>query len=90
VANGAVQELVVRSALGGNLRVRAPNELVLGDGTPLASATGQNPNPLFATPTIKDPLISSSATLGPVLLDPTFVYDLPTETGTSYRLVAAP
>jgi hypothetical protein len=25
-----------------------------------------------------------------VLLDPTFVYDLPTETGTSYRLVAAP
>jgi alpha-L-fucosidase 2 len=88
--NGAVVELVVRSSLGGNLRLRVPNEVVLEDGTALASATGENPNTFFATPTIKDPLVSSSANLNPVVLEPTFVYDLLTEPGQSYALIARP
>jgi alpha-L-fucosidase 2 len=86
--NGGVAELVVRSGLGGNFRIRVPNEIVSSDGTMLQSATGNNPNPFFATPTIKDPILSSQANLNDVVLNPTFVYDLPTEAGSSYVLVA--
>jgi alpha-L-fucosidase 2 len=86
--SGAVTELVVRSSLGGNLRLRAPNELTSSDGAALPAASGANPNAFFATPTIKDPIISSSANLNDVVLEPTFVYDVATEAGRSYSFVA--
>jgi alpha-L-fucosidase 2 len=88
--DGEVEELAVRSGLGGNLRLRVPNELVTSEGGAPAVATGENPNPFFATPTIKAPLIASSANLNEVVLEPTFVYDIPTQAGRSYRLVAKP
>ena len=69
--NGQVTELVIRSGLGGNGRIRVPNQVVLSDGTPLQAATGANPNPFFETPTVKDPMISPSADLNEVVLDPT-------------------
>jgi alpha-L-fucosidase 2 len=87
----AVTQLVVRSRLGGNLRLRVPNELQLSDGTALtAAAAGPNPNPFFETPTIKPPLISPSADLNEVVLDPAFVYDLLTLAGQAYVLAAKP
>jgi alpha-L-fucosidase 2 len=85
---GEIQELVVRSKLGGNCRIRVPNEIVLGNGTALQAAAGTNSNSYFETPTIKAPIISASASLNEVNLDPTFVYDLPTEEGKSYVLAA--
>jgi alpha-L-fucosidase 2 len=88
--NGAVDRVVLRSSLGGNARLRVPNALVSSDGTPLPVATGENPNAFFATPIIKDPLISSSAELDDVTLAPTVSYDLPTEPAKAYELVVAP
>jgi alpha-L-fucosidase 2 len=86
--NGAVSELVIRSALGGNARIRVPNELTSSAGEPLAAATGDNPNSYFATAQVKPPIVSPAADLNEVVLDPTFVFDLATEAGRSYRLVA--
>jgi alpha-L-fucosidase 2 len=89
-ANGEVTRVAVRSTLGDNLRIRVPNELVLSGGAALATGSGPNPNPFFAVPTIRSPVISPQADLNEVVLEPTFVFDLPTEAGQSYLLVAAP
>jgi alpha-L-fucosidase 2 len=86
--SGQVERLVVRSSLGGNCRIRVPNEMVLvGGAAPLQPASGKNPNGLFATPTLKRPLISSSAKLNDVVLRKTFEYDLPTKAGEGYVLM---
>jgi alpha-L-fucosidase 2 len=83
-----VDELMVRSTLGGNLRIRVPNELVASDGSSLQPATGPNPNSFFKTPVVKDPIISPMADLNEVTLEPTLVFDLPTVAGSAYHLVA--
>jgi alpha-L-fucosidase 2 len=85
--NGRVDELVVRSTLGGNCRLRVPNPVASTDGTAIPEATGLNPNPLFETPTVQAPIISSSANLHDVTPPATYVYDLSTEAGRSYILV---
>lgn len=88
--NGAIERLVVRSSLGGNFRLRAPNALMLTGGAALQTASGDNPNELFATAAVKAPVISPAATLNEVVLAPTLVYDLPTDPGGSYELVRTP
>jgi alpha-L-fucosidase 2 len=85
--NGQVQKIVIKSDLGGNCRIRVPNEVALSDGTLLDSASGANPNPFFATAQIKDPLISDPTKLHPVNLKPTFMYDLPTKAGETYTII---
>jgi alpha-L-fucosidase 2 len=85
--NGQVQKIVIKSSLGGNCRLRVPNEVALIDGTVLDSALGINPNPFFATPEIKIPVISDSSRLHPVNLKPTLLYDLPTQAGGTYTIV---
>lgn len=84
---GQLEKLVVRSELGGNCRLRVPNPLTLSDGTPLQAAEGPNPNSFFAAPSIKPPLIDSSVDLNDVVLEPTLLFDLPTEAGQTYVLV---
>jgi len=86
-SDGEVEQLAVRSALGGNLRLRVPNSLQVQDGGTLTEATGDNPNPFFAIPVVHEPIISSEAELDDPQLNPTFLYDLPTEPGRSYLLV---
>ncbi len=88
--NGHIERLVVRSSLGGNARLRVPNVLVEQGGTPLVEASGDNPNPFFRTPAIKEPLISDSADLNEVALESTYVYDISTEPGQAYLFEAAP
>jgi alpha-L-fucosidase 2 len=82
-----VQTITIKSNLGGNCRIRVANEVVLVGGKNITLAKGENPNPFFALYKVKDPLISPDAKLNPVKLNPTFVYDLPTESGKTYVLV---
>lgn len=84
---GEVEQLVVRSRLGGNLRLRVPNVLILRDGGELTLASGENPNPFFALPSIKTPRISPQAELQAPNPAPSFVFDIPTEAGKAYLLV---
>ncbi|MFO7999643.1 MAG: glycoside hydrolase family 95 protein, partial [Marinilabilia sp.] len=85
---GEISEIKINSKLGGNCRIRVPNEVVLSDGSGLKKASGVNPNPFFDKPQIKDPLISGSAELNEVKLPPTKEYDLKTRKGETYTLVS--
>jgi alpha-L-fucosidase 2 len=84
--NHKVTRVEIKSILGGNCRIRVPDELKLQDGKSLAAASGKNPNPFFDTPAIKKPIVSESATLNPVVLKPSMLYDFPTEAGKTYIL----
>jgi alpha-L-fucosidase 2 len=86
--DGEVQKIMVRSSLGGNLRLRVPNEVSMSDGSALQAAMGSNPNSFFETPAVQEPIISPSADLNDVVVPPTLVFDLATTPGTAYSLVA--
>lgn len=79
--NGKVVKAVIKSTLGGNLRMRVPNQLKTASGAALKIAVGENSNPFFATETIKEPIVSEKATLAPVELSKTFLYDIATKPG---------
>ena len=79
--NGAISKLVIKSNLGGNCRIRSYTKLKAEDTTPLKFAKGENQNPFFHTPKIKEPIISNKATLKNVKLKNTFIYDIETKAG---------
>jgi alpha-L-fucosidase 2 len=82
--NGQVETIVIKSNLGGNCRIRVPNEVALIGG--INPASGINPNPFFATAETKDPIISDSSKLKPLNLKPTSLYDLPTQARGTYTI----
>ncbi len=84
--NNKAKEITVKSNLGGNCRIRIPNEMELAGKTKLRKAEGENPNPFFETPEIKKPMISSEAKLNPVEIKESVMYDFPTEAGKTYIL----
>jgi len=85
--DGIIQKIEIKSNLGGNCRIRVHNELMMSDGKVLKSASGNNPNPFFETPQIKQPLISNSSNLNFTTTKPSYLYDFPTEAGKTYTFV---
>lgn len=81
-------KVIIRSNLGGNLRLRAPNELRLLNGDRLKTAAGENPNPFFYVEQAQTPVISDKASITPLVLKQTMLYDLPTQKGKLYELAA--
>jgi alpha-L-fucosidase 2 len=84
--NGKISRLVIKSNLGGNCRIRSYTKLKAEGKTSLKIAKGENPNPFYQTPKIKQPIISGKATLKDVVLKETFIYDFETKPGEKYRL----
>lgn len=84
-AHGQVTKLVVKSKHGGNCRLRSQTPL---KGRGLKRAKGENPNALYAVPTIPEPLVNEKATLNPIELKDTYLYDLPTQAGKAYILIS--
>jgi alpha-L-fucosidase 2 len=87
--DGKVVKLVVKSTLGGNLRLRVPNGLKLSTGASLKVATGKNPNPFYQTEDTPAPIVSEKSTIKPLELKATLVYDLPTQKGLVYTFVGS-
>jgi alpha-L-fucosidase 2 len=85
--DGKVKELVVKSKLGGNCRIRAYHPLKLENGTALKKAAGSNVNPHFYTPETATPIISPKAAGSRLEVKPVFEYDLKTQAGKVYRIV---
>jgi len=85
--DGQIVKAVIKSNLGGNLRLRAPNEMKMSNGAGLKKASGDNPNVFYQTEKIAEPVISEKAKITLPDLKPTFVYDIPTEKGKTYTLV---
>ena len=77
--NGEISKLVIKSNLGGNCRIRYYTKLKTEGTTPLKFAEGENQNPFYQTPKIKQPLIS-----GKVNLKNTSIYDIETKPGEEY------
>ncbi|WP_149304979.1 glycoside hydrolase family 95 protein [Pareuzebyella sediminis] len=77
----------IQSHLGGNLRIRVPNEVTLiGQGT-LKKAVGKNTNVFFEVPKTADPIISKESNIKPLDLGDTYLYDLATQKGKIYTLI---
>jgi alpha-L-fucosidase 2 len=85
---GRVVKAIVKSTLGGNLRLRVPNEMYLSGGASLKKAIGKNPNPFYAVDETPAPVISEKATITLPAIKPTFLYDLKTQAGKSYTFVS--
>jgi alpha-L-fucosidase 2 len=84
--NGKVTKLIIKSNLGGNLRIRTPNMLKLLNGI-LKNATGNNTNSFYQLATTKDAIISPIAPKSTMELKQTLLYDISTTAGKTYTLV---
>ncbi|MDR2389917.1 MAG: glycoside hydrolase family 95 protein [Tannerellaceae bacterium] len=76
----------IYSRLGGNLRIRSYVPL-RGEG--LQKAKGENPNPFYAKPPVKEPLYSKELTPQWPICYRVYEYDVPTEAGRTYRFEPA-
>jgi alpha-L-fucosidase 2 len=85
--NHVVEKVKIRSTLGGNLRIRTANKLVLKGNVDLVTAEGENSNSFYQVPEIKQPLISPAASLNKIQLPQTTLYDIQTEKGQEYTFV---
>lgn len=79
--NSKLKKIVVKSELGGNLRLRINSSAKLISKNKVERATGLNPNPFFITEEIVQPLISDLASIKLLDLIPTTLYDVPTKLG---------
>lgn len=85
-ANGKVLKAVIKSTIGGNLRIRVPNQMKINELV-LKEARGENPNPFYAIEKIPEAIVSDKANLSLPALKRTFVYDIPTRSDQFYTLV---
>ncbi len=82
--DGKLIRMRIHSELGGNLRLRTPNEIQLIASRGLKKAKGKNPNSFYFVPEIATPIISEEANIEEILLAPTQLYDLATQKNQSY------
>src|SRR4051812_30578547 len=85
--DGKVIKAVIKSNIGGNLRLRVPNELKLSNGGALKKATNENSNPFYQTEQTPAPIISPKAIITASRLNATWLYDIPTQKGKEYTIV---
>ena len=86
--DGKVTSLKVRSAVGGNLRLRTATALKMADGTSLATASGDNSNPLMQPYSLPAPIVADQSKIPATSLPTTYVYDIPTVAGQEIELVS--
>lgn len=80
--------VVIKSTIGGNLRLRVPNAMKLSGSDSLKPVTGKNANPFYQTEETAAPVISTKAGIIPPQLKETLLYDIPTQAGKTYILIA--
>lgn len=81
--DGELLKVVIRSHLGGNLRLRLPNALDLIGGS-LVEATGDNTNPFYKLARTADPVISNKANITAVEVTRSQLIDVDTKAGKTY------
>ncbi len=85
---GKVEKVIIKSNLGGNLRLRTYNDLKLNGAGSLMPAISTNPNPFYQVDQTSAHIVSTKATVASPALKETKVYDLPTEKGKTYTLIS--
>lgn len=86
--NEKVIHAVIKSNLGGNLRLRVPNKMKSGEGKVLKTASGENKNVFYQTEKTATPIISDKATITLPDLKETWLYDVPTVAGKTYTFLS--
>ncbi|WP_407431541.1 glycosyl hydrolase family 95 catalytic domain-containing protein [Arcticibacter sp.] len=76
-------KVVVKSHLGGNLRLRVPNAIELSEAS-MVEATGENPNPFYKIAGTLKPVVSAKARISPVETRETLLFDVATQAGKTY------
>jgi alpha-L-fucosidase 2 len=82
--DGKVVKAVIKSNLGGNCRIRVPNNVKAVFG--LKAARGNNPNVFYQAEDVQKPLISDKAKLNKLNIKETFLYDFQTKAGQVYTI----
>jgi alpha-L-fucosidase 2 len=82
--NGEISKVIIKSNLGGNCRIRSYNKLKSVNKTNIKFAEGENQNPFYQIPSIKEPIISDKANLNKLSVRKTYLYDIETESGKTY------
>jgi alpha-L-fucosidase 2 len=85
--NGKITKAVIKSTLGGNCRLRVPNQLISEGEDLLTDAKGVNTNFFYRKDDVATPIISKEAKLKKPNTPETVLYDLPTEAGKVYTLI---
>lgn len=86
--NGSIVKAVIRSTLGGNLRIRTATEMKNINGDSLQVATGKNTNAFYYIPQTAAPVISPTVITAAPELKATFVYDIATQPGKLYTFIS--
>lgn len=86
--DGKIEKAVIKSTIGGNLRLRVPNTLSLENGAALKNANGENQNPFYQVPITADPIVAIEAEMIPVDLSDMELFDVQTTVGEIIILVA--
>jgi len=81
---GKLTAVSIQSNLGGNLRLRTPNEMTLSDNKNLKKASGANPNVFYQVDEVQKPIVSKESDLKSLDVKPTYLYDLMTAKGKTY------
>jgi len=81
-SDGKINALIVKSKIGGNLRIRSYEPL---KGAGLRKAEGENANQLLAPVQVVSPLVSDKAQFKGVNLKQIYEYDIQTMAGKNYK-----
>jgi alpha-L-fucosidase 2 len=81
-------KLIIKSTLGGNLRLRLPNSIKLKSGAALAIANGENSNPFYLVDETPAAIIAKESKIKPLDIKPTFLVDIPTNKGNVISFVS--
>ena len=85
---GKIAKVIIKSRLGGNLRLRVSNAMKNGNGDLLKPSSGNNTNPFFYVDETPEPIISPKANIQLLKIRETFEYDISTSAGKVYTLLA--
>jgi len=83
--NGKLNKVSIKSKLGGNCRLRVPNNI---KGNSLKQAKGDNPNEFYQIDKIATPVISDKANLNKPAINETILYDFDTVAGKTYTFIS--
>ena len=82
--DGKLIKLEIKSNLGGNLRLRIPNVIMIEGGDMIQNASGTNPNPFYQVAETAKPVIAKQHVIDSIGLRETVLIDVFTEKGETY------
>lgn len=85
-ADGKVVKAILKSTIGGNLRLRVPNPMKANSAM-MKEAKGDNPNSFYAVEKVTDAVVSEKARVTWPELKKTFTYDILTQPNKLYTLI---